>query len=200
MAFTRKLLKSMEIDGEKIDQIIEAHLEVVEELKNEVSTLKEKADKLDGVQRELDELKATAENGNTSEEYEKLKQEFEDYKAEIEQKATAETKRSAYKKLLEEAGVSAKRIDTVLKASGDVVNGLEFDEEGKVKDSAKLAEDIKTEWADFIQATNTEGAKPSTPPANNGGGMTREQIRAIKDPGERQQAMIANPEMFGLPT
>lgn len=40
MALTRKMLKAMGIEDEKIDQIIDAHTETVEGLKDQVSSYK----------------------------------------------------------------------------------------------------------------------------------------------------------------
>lgn len=46
MALTRKLLRSMGIEDEKIDQIIDAHTETVNALKDERDGLKDAADRL----------------------------------------------------------------------------------------------------------------------------------------------------------
>lgn len=59
MSLTRKMLKAMGIEEEKIEQIIEAHTETVDALK----AYKEDADKLKNVQRELDDLKAAGDGG-----------------------------------------------------------------------------------------------------------------------------------------
>ena len=58
MSLTRKMLKAMGIEDEKIDTIIEAHTETVDALKKERDGYKESADKLADVQKELDGLKA----------------------------------------------------------------------------------------------------------------------------------------------
>ena len=58
MALTRKYLKALGIEDEKIEQIIEAHTETVDGLKNERDGFKASADKLAEVQKELDGLKA----------------------------------------------------------------------------------------------------------------------------------------------
>ena len=70
--------------------------------------------------------------------------------------------------------------------------------EGKIKDAAKLTENIKTEWADFIVKTETKGANPATPPAHSGSGAkTKDEIMAIKDRSERRAAIAENLELFG---
>ena len=57
MSLTRKMLKAMGIEDEKIDQIIEAHTETVDGLKEQITQYKASAEKLPGVQKELDDLK-----------------------------------------------------------------------------------------------------------------------------------------------
>lgn len=128
--------------------------------------------------------------------YDALKEDFESYKNEISAKETRATRENAYTELLKQAGISEKRLATVLKVSD--IDSLEM-EDGKFKDADKLIEGIKEEWADFITTTETKGAKTSTPPTNNGGSaMTKEEIMAIKDTTERQQAIAQNHELFGI--
>ena len=197
MALTRKMLKAMSVEDEKIDQIIEAHTETVEALKKERDGYKEDADKLTTVEAELDKLKK--EHGDPDdwkEKYEKEHKDFEDYKANVTEKETKAAKKEAYTALLKEAGVSDKRIGAVLKVSD--IDALKLDKEGKLVDADKLTEAIKTEWADFIVTTHEKGANTAKPPAGGKTGMTKEEILAIKDTHERQQAMAENHELFGL--
>ena len=201
MALTRKFLSALGIDAEKVDEIIMAHTEVTDALKEERDKYKADAEQLPEVKKELETLKARAEGEDPyKEKYEKLKKEHEDYKKDVETKATTAKKESAYRSILKEIGIPDKRIDTVIKASRDGVEKLEFDEEGKVKDGDKVKESLKTEWADFIPTKETKGVNTATPPSNSGKTtMTREQIRAIEDPVARQKAMAENPTLFGLP-
>ena len=195
MALTRKMLKAMGIEEEKIDQIIEAHAETVDGLKADLSKYKGDAERLPGIQKELDELKAAG-DGGFKEKFERVSKDFEDFKKEQKGKETREAKEKAFRALLKEVGVSEKRIDSVVKVTD--FDGFALDESGKVKDSEKLAEAVKTEWSDFIVTTNTTGAATSTPPANNGTGKTKEEILSIKDGAARRQAMMDNPQLFGL--
>ena len=68
--------------------------------------------------------------------------------------------------MLKAAGVSEKRIPAILKVTD--LNSVEL-EGDKVKDAEKLTETVKTDWADFIESSNTSGARTNTPPANNTG-------------------------------
>ena len=156
---------------------------------------------------EIDALKADKQNAEdkaTSAEkwktkYDALKDDFDAYKKDITAKESEAARSNAYKALLKEAGVSEKRLETVLKAEKPNISGLEMGEDGKFKDSDKILEGIKTEWADFITTTETKGAKTSTPPSNNGGGkMTKAEIMKIKDASERQKAIAENHEEFGI--
>ena len=61
MALTRKFLKAMGIEEEKIDQIIEAHTETVSGLKDSLEKAEAAAKDLPSVQKELDAAKADLE-------------------------------------------------------------------------------------------------------------------------------------------
>lgn len=180
MAVTRKMLKAMGIEDEKIDQIIEAHSETVDGLKSEIDAVKSAAkldaEKVASLQRDLEEAKNLAiekEGKNPWKvKFEALKEEFEGYKTEEQKKATKAAKEAAYKALLKDTGVADKRIAAVLKVSD--FEGIEIGEDGKIKDADKLQESIKSEWADFITTDSTKGAKTATPPANNGGKDTED--------------------------
>lgn len=203
MALGRKMLKAMGIEDEKIEQIIEAHTETVEALKEERDNYKADAEKLPGMKKELEDLKANAEQNDGKNpwkvKYEALKEEHEAYKADVEKKATKAVKEDAYRDLLKKAGVNEKHIAKVLKVSGDIVDGIELDKDGKIKDEDKLTGSIKEEWGDFIiTSQGTQGANTSTPPANTGGKKTKDEILAIKDTTERQKAMAENHELFGI--
>lgn len=164
MALTRKLLKGMGLTEEQIDTVIEAHTETTDALKQERDNYKADAEKLPGVQQELDDLKAAGDGGYKAK-YEKEHSDFEAYKTDQTKKEQHRAKESAYRALLKTAGVSEKRIDTVVKVSD--IDSVELDEKGAIKDAAKLTESVKTEWSDFITTKTTKGADVSNPPANN---------------------------------
>ena len=167
MALTRKMLKGMGIEEEKIDLIIDAHTESVDAIKEERDNYKVDADKLANVQKELDELKTNG--GDWQKKYEKEHSDFEAYKADITKKETKTAKEAAFRALLKESGVSEKRIDAIVKISD--IDGLELDEGGKIKDYDAKSEQIKTEYADFIETSTTKGANTATPPGGSGNGV-----------------------------
>lgn len=198
MSLTRKMLKAMGIEEEKIDQIIEAHTETVDGFKDKLNDYKDKAEKYDGVKKELDDLKDG--DNDWQKKYEKEHSDFEAYKNDVTAKETKRTKEHAIREFLKGVGVSEKRLDAVLKVTN--LDDFELDKDGKIKDADKHTETVKTEWADFIETTTTQGANTANPPANTGKGTTKtkEEIMAIKDGATRRAEMAKNPELFGLET
>lgn len=175
MALTRKMLKAMGIEDEKIDQIIEEHAESVNALKAQRDEFKEAADKADGYKKELDALKAKGEGADEYEEKYKAKcKELDDYKAEVAGEKAAAEKRGLYRQLLESAGVDPKRIETVLKVS-DLENVTVKD--GAIEDADKLTEGIKADWADFIATTTVKGADVAHAPKSTGGAAAPKNLR-----------------------
>ena len=178
MSLTRKMLKAMGIEEEKIDQIIEAHTETVDGFKDKVNEYKEKAEKYDGVKKELDELKDG--DNDWQKKYEKEHSDFEAYKTDVTAKETKRTKEHAVREFLKSVGVSEKRLDAVLKVTN--LDDFELDKDGKIKDADKHTETVKTEWADFIETTTTKGADTANPPANNGKGTkSKEEIYKMEN-------------------
>lgn len=200
MALTRKWLSALGIDVEKIEEIIKAHTETVEGLKAEIDKYKADAEKLPGVESERDKLKEAVKNDKTKElqkQYDELKAEYEGYKSDVKGKEVQATRTKAYRTLLKEAGVSEKRIDSILKITD--LSQIDYDEDNKIVDADKVTESIKTEWAEFIPIIEKKGVDVANPPANNGGGVkTKEEIMAIKDTAERQKAIAENHELFGI--
>lgn len=166
MALTRKLLRSMGIEDEKIDQIIDAHTETVNALKDERDGLKDAADRLKKAEVELEELKAKPADG-FKEKFEKEHADFEAFKADTAKAAADREKKSLYRKLLTDAGVDPKRMDAVMRVAdlSDIVV-----EDGAIKDADKVTEKVKGEWSDFIPTTNKKPANVDTPPAGGGDG------------------------------
>lgn len=167
MALTRKMLKAMGIEDEKIEQIIEAHTESVDALKQERDTYKEDADKLKGVQTELDDLKKSG--GDWQKKYEDEHKAFETYKNDQTAKETLSEKQKAYRALLKEASISDKVIDSIVKITD--FGGIEIGEDGMIKDAKERIESVKTEYADFVVAENERGANVTNPPAGRSGDL-----------------------------
>ena len=190
VALTRKLLTALGIEAEKVEEIITAHTETVDALKEQRDAYKADAEKLPTVQKELDELKEAAEknaNDPYKAQYEKVKADFDQYKKDVEAQETKRKKVEAYKALLKEAGVADKHIEQILKVSD--VESVELDKDGKVKDAESRSETIKKEWSSFIATERNEGANTSTPPGNNGGGTEKQPSMAAQIAKRRYEAM-----------
>lgn len=194
MALTRKFLATMGIDGDKIDEIITAHTETVNGLKEErdnykidAVNYKKQADELKDVKKELDELKG-GENPY-EEKYKTLKKNFDDFKNDVEKKEVLRNKKTAYKKLLKEIKIDEKRYDSILKVTD--LTEYKLNDKGEFENADEIKKSIENEWSDFIVNVSTRGANTETPPDNTGGNTVKsnEEIRKIKDPNERQKEM-----------
>ncbi len=185
MALTRKMLKAMGIEDEKIDQIIEEHTESTDALKQQRDEYKAKA-----------EAKATAstepkpkdpEPGDEYKaKYDAEKKAFEDYKANIAAEKAEADKRAKYRELIVKAGVDSKRVDSVLKVSD--LSEIKV-KDGAIEGADDLVKSIKEDWADFIPTTQKVGANAPNPPKNDGGAKKLEDITKMQDPVARQEAL-----------
>ena len=187
MALSRKFLAAKGLEADVIEEIIQAHTETVNGLKDRIDDAekyKADADKLIEVQKELDELKAEAEK-NKDKDYDKLKKEFDEYKSDIENKQVRSKKEEAYKEILKDAGIPEKHFAKILKYSD--VDNVELDADGKITTAKDILESIKEEWGDHMEKSGKKGADVTKPPKNTGGSaLTKEQIMEIKDTTERQ--------------
>lgn len=168
MAFTRKFLSALGIEADKIDEIINAHVEVVEGLKEERDGFKKDAEKLADVQKQLneanDKLAKHSEDGETvaKSDYEKLQKDFNDYKTAQTAKESNQAKERALRAMYKALGIPEKRVDAIMKVTS--LDDYDLDKDGKLKDADKHSENAKTEWAEFIPTTITKGAQTATPP------------------------------------
>ena len=169
MAFARKNLKAMGLEDDTVDAIIDMHREVVDGIKEKADKYKAAADKLAEAEKTIEDLKKQVEGVDSyKEKYEKEHKDFEAYKKNIDAEKTKAKKSEAYKAVLKEAGVSEKRYDAILRLTD--LDKVELDDEGKIKEAAKVVEDVKKEWSDYIVKTEEHGAGTETPPAGAGAG------------------------------
>lgn len=185
MALTRKMLKAMGIEDEKIEQIIEEHTESTDALKQQRDEYKAKAEAKATTSTEPkpkdpepgDEYKAK---------YDAEKKAFEDYKANIAAEKAEADKRAKYRELIVKAGVDSKRVDSVLKVSD--LSEIKV-KDGAIEGADDLVKSIKEDWADFIPTTQKVGANAPNPPKNDGGAKKLEDITKMQDPVARQEAL-----------
>lgn len=193
MALTRKHLKSMGLTEEQVDAIIDLHLEVKNDLEEQLKTYKADAQKLPAVQKELDDLKK-GDGEDWKAKYDAEKAAHDKTKNDHAAKETAAKIKTAYRALLKEAGIADKYVETVIKATD--FSGMKLDKDEKLEGAEELSKSAKEMWADFVPTTTTKGAAVANPPGNTGTKMTREQINEIKNPAERRAAIAANPDLF----
>lgn len=162
MALTRKFLKALGIEDDKIDQIIEAHSETVTAIKTEkddaLSQVTELNTQLASKSKELEDAKN---KDPYKEQLDKITKEFSDYKAGIVAKEAKQAKEAAYRNLLKAKSIDEKRFDAILKVT-DLTNSELKD--GKFADAEALAKSIDENWSDFKVVTKKEGANVPNPP------------------------------------
>ena len=162
MALTRKFLEGMGIEEKQVESIIEAHSETVNGLKADRDKYKEQAQRVPDLQKKLEEAEAASGSGDEwQQKYEDEHQAFEDFKAQVETEKAEADKAQAYRGMLMAAGIDPKRIDAIMRVTD--LRQVEM-EDGKLKDTEKLQESAKQEWADFVVKSNTQGSNPATPP------------------------------------
>ena len=194
MSLTRKMLKAMGIEEEKIDQIIEAHSETVDSLKADRDTYKEDAEKLKTVQKELDDLKAKGDDG-WKEKHDKLKGEFDKYKGDIEAKETKAKVNNAVRSYLESKSITGDNLDLAMMACESIIASAELDGD-KLKDTTALDTLVGSKFKRLVTHTETKGANTANPPANNGNsGVTKADFQKMSY-RDRLQIYNENPDLY----
>lgn len=191
MAFTRKYLKTIGIEEEQIPQIIEAHLEVVNSIKEELTQKDERIKELENAHKKMGELeKQSEELEKLKADYEKEKKAFADYKADVENKEANATKEKLSRAYFENKGITGKGLDIALKASKSEISGLEI-EDGKIKDAKILDDLFENSLKSLVVSTNVDGTTIPNPPDNKPTKYTdKKEIMKIKDTTERQNALL----------
>lgn len=160
MALTRKYLKAMGLEDDKIDQIIEAHTEVTTAIKADADRYKADAEKLPEVQAELDSLKAMKDDG--------LQAKVDQLTAELtEEKAGRKKDRQEATIRQELTAMGAQDVDYLLYKLGDTSEL--FDEEGQLKDRDAFAEKTKADYPNQFKAEPTKSKGTPPPPAGDRG-------------------------------
>ena len=183
----RKILENAETSNDdKAKAILDALHEETDALRDELDAEKNARVAAEKERDAANSGKQTAEQALT------------DYKTQQTKKDAHAAKEAKFREQLKAAGVLEKYFDRIVRLSGEDIDKMELDSKGNVKNADKLAESLKTDWSDYVGSTTTKGAQVDNPPANTGSKMTKEQIINIKDATERQAAIAANPEAFGL--
>lgn len=160
MALTRKYLKAMGLEDDKIDQIIEAHTEVTTAIKADADRYKADAEKLSEVQAELDSLRAMKDDG--------LQAKVDQLTAELtEEKAGRKKDRQEAAIRQELTAMGAQDVDYLLYKLGDTSEL--FDEDGHLKDRDAFTEKTKADYPNQFKAESTKSKGTPPPPAGDRG-------------------------------
>lgn len=193
MALTRKLLATMGLDTDKIDQIIEAHTETVDGLKEQAEQLREQVKTIPDLEKKIKELEESQPTTDWESKFNDLQKDFNSYKEKVDSENVKREKEQLYRSLLKEIGIDDKRLDAILKVTDlESVNV----ENGAIADYETVKTKVADEWSDFIATKTTQGANVEEPPSNTGSKMSRDEIMNIKDTQARQKAIAENLEAF----
>jgi len=198
LALTRKFLKALGLEEEKIEEIITAHSETVTALKEQIDQYKTDAEQLPAIKAELEKTKEG--NGDSFKaKYEALKATHEQYVAEVSGKEALGKKQAAYRALLTECNISEKRQDAILKvALATDFEGVEFDENNGIKNADKVKPAIATEWAAFVETTVTKNPTVPTPPRSEANTLAelQKQYDDATKAGRLPEAIAAKNKLF----
>lgn len=166
MALTRKFLKALGIEEDKIEEIITAHGETVSGLKDEIEKAKQGAEDLAAVAKERDSYKQRVEAlEKASGDAAKVQADFDAYKKQIETDKANAGKKALVKKALENAGANPAAIDLLLNAVK--LDEVEMDGEA-LKDAEAVLKPIKEAHSGLFGKTEPAGTPPINPPGGNG--------------------------------
>lgn len=168
MALTRSLLKALGLNDEQISSIIEAHTDTITGLKDSLKTAEEKAKKFEDVEKELNELKSKG-TEDYKKKYEEEHNAFETYKSDVTAKETKAAKEKAVSTYYESKNITGKNLSIAMRGSKAEIDGIELDENGKIKDTSVFDMLINGDFAGLVSTERTEGADTKNPPTNTGG-------------------------------
>lgn len=198
MALTRGMLKGMGLTEEQVGAIIDEHVATIEGLKADRDKYKADAEALPETQKKLEDLKKKLESSDDNEwqdKYKKEHEDFENYKAQVAEEKREDECKNLYKELLLSNGVGESHIDSILRVTD--FKEIKTGEDGKLENTDKLTEEIKTAWAGFITSKSAQGASVENPPAG-GSNMTKEAFSKMSLAEQMQYANEHPNEMNNL--
>lgn len=209
MAFKRNDLVGLGIEPDKIQILIDWHMETVNALQAKIDESKGNSDELAKATAELEQAKKdlkTANNKIVAYEKDDYKGKYESEKAareklesDIANKETNAKKDNALKALLKDKKYSDEAAKLIVRKGG-YTDKIELDENGGVKNADSILGDVQNDFSMFTPKISNQVVNPAAPPANSGGAKkpTKEEIMNIKNTEERQRAMAQNMELFGI--
>ena len=196
MAFTRRFLSSFGLTDEQVTEIMNEHVGVTDELKQQRDGFKAEAEKVPGLNQRIAALEA---DEGYKKKYEDEHSAHEALKQKIADDAEAEKKKTAYRHMLDEAQFS--HLDAIMRATD--FSAIKLDKDGKLDNADELLEAAKKEWADFKITQTERGANVPNPPETGKASKTKEEIfkrdehgRYLLSTEERQRAIAENLQSF----
>lgn len=162
MSLTRKFLKALGIEEDKIEEIITAHGETVAGLKDEITKAQQGADDLAAITKERDTLKQRVDAlEKSSGDAAKIQADFDAYKKQVETEKANTGKKALVKKALEAAGANPAAIDLML---GTVdLEKVELNGDA-LKDAEAVLKPIKEAHGGLFGEVKPNGTPPINPP------------------------------------
>lgn len=174
MAFTRKWIKGLDIDGEKVDLLIEEHASAMKQIADERDSLKAQVDNLTAENAKLKAQVATLtgqmtdskdESGNS---YKEL---YTQLLASQQAQAANAAKLTAFRTWAQGKGCNRPELMTALE---DLVDLDKIDMEGEAVKENTYLQNVATKYSFAFGTAGTQGQPPFSPPSGAGGTMTKE--------------------------
>lgn len=209
MAFKRADLAGLGIESDKIQILIDWHMETVKGLQAKIDENKDNSDEFAKVKAELEQAKndlKTANDKITAYEKDDYKTKYESEKLAREKlesdnanRETLAKKEKAFKSLLKDKQYSEEAAKLII-GKGGYIDKIELDTKGNIKNADSILGDVQSDFSMFTPKESNQSASPASPPANVGGKVfkTADEIMNIKDTETRQRAMAQNAELFGI--
>lgn len=209
MAFKRNDLVGLGIEPDKIQILIDWHMETVNALQAKIDESKGNSGELAKAKAELEQAKKDLKAANdkvTAYEKDDYKGKYESEKAareklesDIANKETNAKKDNALEALLKDKKYSDEAAKLIVRKGG-YTDKIELDENGGVKNADSILGDVQNDFSMFTPKISNQVVNPAAPPANSGGTKkpTKEEIMNIKNTEERQRAMAQNMELFDI--
>lgn len=193
MALTRKFLKALGVEEDKIEEIITAHGETVAALKDDAEKARQNADDSAAIAKERDSYKQRVEAlEKASGDAAKVQAEYDAYKKQVETDKANAGKKTLVQKALEAAGANPAAIDLLL----NTIDLEKVETDGnKLKNAADVLKPVKEAHAGLFGSVKQKGTDQLNP-LGGGGAKSRDEIMKIKDATERQKAIAENLSAF----
>ena len=110
--------------------------------------------------------------------------------------AEAAKVKAAFRSLLVDEKIGAKRIDSICRVTD--FTKMKLGKDGKLEGENEIRKSINEEWGEFKTTVTEKGAVVEKPLVTAKATKTKDEIFAISDKAERQKAIAENHELFGF--